>query len=227
MNLFIYSDESGVFDKRYNEKFAFGWLIFKEKEEKDIAVRKYKAKERQIRESYSEDMEIKANHIRRRHRNKLFKSLKDYERGAIVINQSEVLDNIFEDKKVKQRYLDYAYKVGVKKHLKDLMRLKIIYSEEIKNIYFYIDEHNTATNGIYELRESLFQEFKYGTYNKDWEVHYPALLPELNDLQVYFCSSKTTPLVRAADLVVNRVYNHAIEKSLEELKEKVFLSWLP
>lgn len=49
MELFVYSDESGVFDKVHNEIFVFGGVIFLSKKAKDIAVRKYKHVERIIR----------------------------------------------------------------------------------------------------------------------------------------------------------------------------------
>jgi hypothetical protein len=42
-------------------------------------------------------------------------------RFGIVINQKNVLDRIFMSKKDKQRYLDYAYKVGMKKALQRLI----------------------------------------------------------------------------------------------------------
>ncbi len=35
MDLYIYSDESGVFDKAHNEIFVYGGLIFLGKREKD------------------------------------------------------------------------------------------------------------------------------------------------------------------------------------------------
>ena len=35
MDLFIYSDESGVFDKEHNEIYVYGGLIFLGKEQKD------------------------------------------------------------------------------------------------------------------------------------------------------------------------------------------------
>lgn len=38
MDLFIYSDESGVFDKVHNEIFVYGGLIFLGKEEKDVII---------------------------------------------------------------------------------------------------------------------------------------------------------------------------------------------
>lgn len=49
MDLFIYSDESGVFDKVHNEIFVYGGLIFLSKEEKDDYNRKYLTAEKAIR----------------------------------------------------------------------------------------------------------------------------------------------------------------------------------
>ena len=46
MDLFIYSDESGVFDKVHNEIYVYGGLIFCGKDQKDIYARKYIAAER-------------------------------------------------------------------------------------------------------------------------------------------------------------------------------------
>lgn len=37
MNLYIYSDESGVFDNKHEKYFVFGGLIFLSKFEKDNA----------------------------------------------------------------------------------------------------------------------------------------------------------------------------------------------
>lgn len=60
MNIFVYSDESGVLDKAHNEIFAFGGLVFLSKDEKDIASRKYHAAERCVRKHGGYwDMEIR------------------------------------------------------------------------------------------------------------------------------------------------------------------------
>ncbi len=61
MDLYIYSDESGVFDKVHNEIFVYGGLIFLGKEEKDDYNRKYLTAEKAIRcGKYSHDEELKA-----------------------------------------------------------------------------------------------------------------------------------------------------------------------
>ena len=49
MQLYVYSDESGVFDKIHNDIFVFGGLIFLDKENKDIFARRYLKAERDIR----------------------------------------------------------------------------------------------------------------------------------------------------------------------------------
>ena len=46
MNIFVYSDESGVLDKAHNDIFVFGGIVFLSKDERDIAARKYSAAER-------------------------------------------------------------------------------------------------------------------------------------------------------------------------------------
>ena len=76
-------------------------------------------------------------------------------RFGIVVNQKNVLDRIFLSKKDKQRYLDYAYKVGLKKTLQRLIKEEKIRADEIETVHIDNDEHNTATNGRYELREDL------------------------------------------------------------------------
>ena len=50
MNIFVYSDESGVFDKIHNNFFVFGGLLFLSKEERDVWNRKYIHTENTIRE---------------------------------------------------------------------------------------------------------------------------------------------------------------------------------
>ncbi|SNU06231.1 hypothetical protein SAMN06297422_10696 [Lachnospiraceae bacterium] len=41
MNIWVYSDESGVFDKTHNDYYVFAGVIYLDKEEKEIATRKY------------------------------------------------------------------------------------------------------------------------------------------------------------------------------------------
>lgn len=208
MNIYIYSDESGVFDKVHNDIFVFGGLIILGKESKEIWCRKYSAAERNVRRSkeYPRGYELKASNIRNKHKRKLYRSLDNCYKFGVVIDQKRVLDRIFNSKKDKQRYLDFAYKIAVKRSLEDLIHREIINITDIKNICFYVDEHTTATNGCYELKDALERELKHGTYNGSYDVYFPPLFPNMQCVQLSFCNSETTLLVRGADMVANRIY---------------------
>ena len=101
MDLYIYSDESGVFDNAHNEIFV------------------YTAKKAVRCGRYSQTVELKACRISNKEKGKLYRSLNQVIRFGIVVNQKNVLDRIFLSKKDKQRYLDYAYKVGLKRPYRD------------------------------------------------------------------------------------------------------------
>ena len=55
MNIFIYSDESGVFDKIHNEYFVFGGLILLGKDSKEEWERLYRNAEIAITPKYQQN----------------------------------------------------------------------------------------------------------------------------------------------------------------------------
>ncbi len=227
MDLYIYSDESGVFDREHNEIFVYGGLIFTGKDEKDNFSRKYKVAENAIRSGkYSAGEELKACTITNKEKGKLYRSLNNAIRFGIVINQKNVLERIFLSKKDKQRYLDYAYKVGLKRILKRLISEDKIDPVDIETIHIFNDEHTTATNGKYELREGLEQELKSGTYNMQYNKFFPPVFEGLEGVSLRFCDSKNTTLIRAADIVANRIYYMALNRRMESLIG-VYISTLP
>ena len=213
MNIYVYSDESGVFDKVHNEIFVFGGLIFLSKEDKDIASRKYIHAERAIKNNYNNGQELKACIVSNKDKGKLYRSLNSSYKFGVVVKQSDVLNQIFSNKKSKQRYLDYVYKISVKEYFKRMIADGTIDPKEVKNIYFYVDEHTTATDGRYELKEGLLEEFKSGTYNQKWSKFYPPIFPNLCTLELSYCDSKQKPLVRAADIVANNIYYNAVKNN--------------
>lgn len=46
MEIYVYSDESGVFDNKNETIFIYGGLVFFSKQDKENATRKYKSKKR-------------------------------------------------------------------------------------------------------------------------------------------------------------------------------------
>lgn len=229
MNIFVYSDESGVFDKVHNDIYVYGGIIFLSKEEKDNNVRKYLNVEKTIRYSgkYSRNYELKATNITNKEKNKIFRSLNNCIKFGVVINQNKIYDSIFEHKKTKQRYLDYAYLMGLKNVLVQLIEERKIDREEEINIYIWPDEHTTATDGYYELKESLETEFKIGKTNfKTMKYHHP-IFKNLKCLSIKKgAKSEQVTLIRAADIIANKIYYEQIN-NINKKRDNLYLYYLP
>ena len=140
MNIYVYSDESGVLDKAHNRIFVFGGLVFLSKDEKDVAARKYSVAEKTVRKigRYGAGAEIKASTISADHKRKLYRSLNGFYKFGVIVEQSRVMDSIMADKKSKQRYLDYVFKIGVKRLLQELIKREVIKPDDVQNMFFML-----------------------------------------------------------------------------------------
>ena len=92
MNIYIYSDESGVFDFEHNNYYVFGGLICFGKDERDATARKYSHVEKTLRQSkkYDEGMELKASNISNSDKGKIFRSLNSSFKFCVLIKQKEL-----------------------------------------------------------------------------------------------------------------------------------------
>ena len=197
------------------------------KQQKDVFTRKYIVAERSIRRGkYAKDEELKACKISNSEKGKLYRSMNGAARFGVIINQRNVLGRIFQSKKDKQRYLDYAYKIGLKRALKKMIAGGVIEENSVNNVHVFADEHTTATNGRYELREGLEQELKNGTYNMQYDRFFPPVFGNMRSIELSNCDSSKVPLIRAADIVANRIYYMALNRNIEKL-ENIYLTTLP
>ena len=228
MEIIIYADESGTFDKINNDIFVFGGVIYLSKIDSDNAGRKYIHVENTLRKTTCKGMsELKACLMSNKDKGKIFRSLNGTIKFGVIIRQKNVLNEIFASKKSKQRFLDYAFKIGLKRCLEDLMRKGVFKQEDVTQMVVYMDEHTTATNGRYELREALEQEFKYGTFNMNYNIFYPPLFSNLQSINLQYCNSAKKTLVRAADIVANRLYYYASNGKEEQLNGKINIHNIP
>lgn len=218
MIIHVYSDESGVFDKVHNDFFIFAGLIFWDKD-REICNRKFIHEERNIRIRTNAKGELKASKISNRSKSDLFRALNQYHKFCCIIREKDILPQIYNDKKTKQRYLDYAYKIAVKRAFESYLNDGILDSDVVETIHFHTDEHTTATNGRYELREALEQEFRFGTYNRSYSRFYPPIFPKVKNIRLDLCDSANVPLVRAADIIANRIYFLANSRDREKIRQ--------
>ena len=218
MNLYVYSDESGVFDYINNKYFIFAGIILFSKEEKENLERKYRTIEKDIYKNNNYVGELKAKVLKYKEKRRLYNIFKNANKFCCIIKQEKILKNIYSDKKSKQRYLDYAFKISIKEAFKSMIKQNLIDENEIDNIIVYCDEHTTATNGKYELREALLNEFKRGTFNREWNIFHEPLFKNMKDVKLKYCNSEHTTLVRGADIIANKVYGIAVNENWEVLR---------
>ena len=220
MDIYVYSDESGVFDKFHNDHFVFGGVLFFSQKEKEDRTHMYLSVERIVRKSegFPLKAELKAAMVSKKAKNKLFRSLGQVEKFGVVVHQEKVLDGLFSEKKLKQRYLDYVFMRGIRHKFETMIAAGKLDPTQVHSIYFYVDEHSTATDGDYELEQVLEEEFEYGRYNFDFTEFFPPLFHNMRRVELRFCHSTTTTLIRAADIVANRLLyasNHNLTDTIE------------
>lgn len=75
---------------------------------------------------------IKAAKISNTDKNKLYRSLNKCYKFGIIIHENGVLDRIFESKKDKQKYLDHAYKIGVKRALQNMINQGLLNPDDVE-----------------------------------------------------------------------------------------------
>ena len=56
-----------------------------------------------------------------------------------------------------------------------------------------------------------------------WNSYFPPILPQLVGVETKYCNSATTTLVRAADIIANKVYFCALNGKLDELRSDNFI----
>ena len=126
MEIYVYSDESGVFDNKNETIFIYGGLVFFSKQDKENAARKYKSSEETIKPKYAKNFELKGSRINNTDKGKLLRALNRYMKFVVAINLQDVHPNVFENKFHKQRFLDYAYTYSLKLLFESFIKGKII-----------------------------------------------------------------------------------------------------
>lgn len=231
MSIFVYGDESGVFDAAHHDVFVFGGLVFLNKEARDAEYRRFIAAERKLAPLYGatdRNFELKACRLKNKHKAGLFRSTNHCIRYAFVVDQRNVNENIFSSKKSKQRYLDYVYKVGLKRVFGRLIQAGKLKPSSVSGLFIRFDEHTTTTDGRYELREAIEQEFKFGTHNFKYNTFHPPLFPGMQGtVHLEFRDSKNDALIRASDIIANQMWYHEISGQFEKMEGKAIVVRFP
>jgi hypothetical protein len=214
--VFFYFDDSGTFHR--NEQsgyFVYAGFVFLDKKTADEAKHKYINANKKIRQALGRTDELKACSLEIKHRRALFNSVREYDSLAVVVDINRIYDYILDNKKSRCRYKDYVLKRCIKNKLKRLIADGILSTDEDISITIYIDEQLTATNGYYDLRDSIREELQYGIVNFDYSVIHHHLFDSNVIVNIHYCDSSNNYLIQACDILANRIWNSYREKNTE------------
>lgn len=207
MKVYVYADESGVFDNKpeSSDYFVYGGIVVSADAKRTLEHR-YLAVEQAIRDSdpsLADDPELKAAHMSPAQRRRLYRLLVSEPQCkpfVAAVRVRSVYERIFRDKRDKQRFLDYALKRGMRVPVEGLVRRGFC----IDSMKVVVDEHSTATSGMHSLVESVDEEFRRGIYTSGFRGYKPPLFGDgFPAIPVCYLDSKRVPLIRAADITAN------------------------
>ncbi|WP_207709358.1 DUF3800 domain-containing protein [Acutalibacter sp. 1XD8-36] len=206
-DIYFFFDDSGVLHR--NEPsgfFVYAGYVFLSRQDLEDAKRKYIHANRQIRLSTNRKGELKAAGLSFKHKRALFTPLQNCETVSLAVDISRVYESILSDKRAICRYKDYVLKRGIKSKLQDMIRRGLLYPTENVRLHINIDEQLTATNGYYNLRDSILEELVYGISNWDYGTFHPNVFSSEVSVDILYCESKSNYLIQASDILANRIW---------------------
>ena len=90
--------------------------------------------------------------------------------------------------------------------MEDYIKRGILNKEDNVAIHIFIDEQLTATNGYYDLRDSIVEELQYGIVNFNYGIQHPNVFSGKVSVELKYCESKNNYLIQACDIIANRIW---------------------
>ncbi len=206
-NIYIFIDDSGVFSKNASgDYFIYAGYVFFSKKKKELYKRKYRKLVLQIQEELDTYRELKSFGLEKKHKRALFNVMRDVDSLSANVNLPSINAGIMNEKKSIHRYKDYALKRAIKNMMVKSIRNGTIDPNEEINMHICIDEQSTASNGYYDLKESIKEEFCYGVMNFDYGTFHQPILQGGLSLTIEYCDSSNNFLIQSSDILANRIF---------------------
>lgn len=226
--IIFFFDDSGVLHR--NEPsgyFVYAGYVFTDREILETAKRKYIHVNKKLKKSLGRIDELKAANLPVNHKRALFNVLREYDSIAAAVEIEKVYDHILADKKSICRYKDYVLKRTVKEKIIQLISDGNISKNEDIKIMIYIDMQLTATNGYYDLRDSITEELQYGIANFDYGIIHPRLFNSNVTVNIQYCDSQFNYMIQASDILANRIWTsyRTKKESLRKIDSHIALTF--
>lgn len=208
----FFFDDSGVFHRNAPSNFfVYAGYVFTNRDSVNDAKRKYINANKKLRISLGRSDELKASTLSTKHKRALFNAVREFDSVSATVILDKIYDYILNNKKSICRYKDYVLKRCVKTRLEEMITQERIRSDEQILISIYIDEQLTATNGYYDLRDSIKEELQYGIHNFDYGTHRKALFSDTVEVNIEYCNSSKNYMIQASDILANRIWTSYVK----------------
>lgn len=230
--IYIYMDDSGKMS--HSEKCcSYGGIYFKNRDARDNFKRLYMdiIKNNKCRFCNLDNTncshkcpEIKSNNTNTRFRRRIVNLIKNscYVNSFVTtIYNRDIPLEVLNIKHSRGRRTDYYQKRIIKEIVKKLIKEKDIEPYKHLTLIVEIDESPRATNGIYNLKESIIEKLQYGITNYDYGCTFSPILFGGLTVELKYVDSKKNVLVQASDFFVGYVNATLLWKPEKERLEFV------
>lgn len=225
-SVYMYFDDSGVLHRNAkNEVFIYAGYCFVGRDRYENARRRYRTVLRDIKKGLGMTGEVKASKLKNKYKARLIRTQINERSCAVTVNISRMRSSILDDKMSIHRFKDYALKRGIKAEIQDLIDSGEVDPKEDMELYIYLDEQATASNGVYNLKSSVYEELQNGIHNFDYGTFYPPLIEGNLKVFMSYCNSETNYLIQSCDILANRIWSSymAAKPELRELRNHVWM----
>ena len=194
--------------------FVYAGYVFTDREILENVKRKYISANKKLKSILSRTGELKAANLKSKHKRALFNSIVGCDSVSAIVDISRIYDYVLLNKKSICRYKDYVLKRCVKEKLKQLIADSVISENEDIKISIYIDEQLTATDGYYDLRDSIKEELQFGILNFDYGIMHHHLFNSNVIVNIQYCDSSSNYMIQASDILANKIWTSYRTKNI-------------
>ena len=209
--IYLAVDDSGQLSKSDNI-MTFGGIILFENEINDFKIN-YEKIVMSLKNKYKRYNELKHSNLKSKHLNLFCNYLNNFLSFGVIINNKAIYNNIMNNSKAKGRYLDYAIKLMLKNVIDCLIKDKLInpYINLILNIY--VDQTSYLSNGYYNLKDSIYEELRYGMSNIKNNINFKNIIYSKLTINLSYRDSKKDYLIQASDLIAGEIRKNYIKNT--------------
>lgn len=208
--IYLGIDDSGQLNEK-EKFFAYGVIAIFGRDNLNKFIINYESIKSNIflNPDYENVKELKGYTLELKDKLRLLKLIHtEYNAGLYVCNDEILKKEILINNLAQGRYKDFALKLLIKDIIINFINAGQINPHKPLSIRIHIDEQSTKSDGLYSLKDGIYEELKVGITNFNYNFKTSPVI--FNDLKVFvnYKKSHQSNLVQAADLIAHDLWRY-------------------